>query len=126
MSRLQGTGALAACVVAGAWLVGSTALAVLGIGLVLAALGAHLWRRVVVGGVAVERLPLDTAPVEGEQLVLEVGGPRPSVAGRTARLARARGGRVPRGPRPERRAAPGSSSMTCRAAATCSTTEPCS
>ena len=71
MSRLQGTGALAACVVAGAWLVGSTALAVLGIGLVLAALGAHLWRRVVVGGVGVERLPVDTAPVEGEQLVLE-------------------------------------------------------
>ena len=37
MSRLRGTGVLAACVLAGAWLLGSTALALMGVGLALAA-----------------------------------------------------------------------------------------
>jgi uncharacterized protein (DUF58 family) len=71
MSRLRGTGALAACVLAGAWLVGSTALAVLGVGLALAAVAARAWRRLVARGLSVERRPPETAPVEGETLVLE-------------------------------------------------------
>ena len=71
MSRLRGTGALAACVLAGAWLVGSTTLAVLGVGLALAAVSARVWRRRVARGLSVERRPPETAPVEGETLVLE-------------------------------------------------------
>jgi uncharacterized protein (DUF58 family) len=70
MSRLRGTGAPALCVLAGAWLVGSTALAVLGVGLALAALAVRSWRRLVTRGLTVERRPLATAPVEGETLVL--------------------------------------------------------
>ena len=72
MSRLGGTGALAAGVLVGAWLVGSTALAVLGAGLVLAALAVSAWTRVVAGGLGVERRPVEGAPVEGETLRLEV------------------------------------------------------
>jgi uncharacterized protein (DUF58 family) len=71
MTRLRGTGALAACVLAGAWLVGSTALAMMGVGLGLAAAAVAAWRRLVVRGLAVERRPLDGAPVEGEPLALE-------------------------------------------------------
>lgn len=71
MSRLRGTGALAACVLAGAWLLGSTALALMGVGLALAALAVAGWRRLVVAGLSVERATVDGAPVEGEQLVLE-------------------------------------------------------
>jgi uncharacterized protein (DUF58 family) len=71
MSRLRGTGALAACVLAGAWLVGSTALAVMGVGLALAAVAVGAWRRLVVQGMSVERTPVDGAPVEGEPLTLE-------------------------------------------------------
>jgi uncharacterized protein (DUF58 family) len=71
MSRLRGTGALAACVLAGAWLVGSTALAVMGVGLALAAVAVGAWRRLVVQGLWVERRVLDAAPVEGEPLAVE-------------------------------------------------------
>ena len=71
MSRLRGTGALAACVLAGAWLVGSTALAVMGVGLALAAVAVGAWRRLVVQGLWVERRALDGAPVEGEPLAVE-------------------------------------------------------
>jgi uncharacterized protein (DUF58 family) len=72
MTRLGGTGALAAGVLVGAWLVGSTALAVLGAGLALAALAVRAWTRVVAGGLGVERRPVEGAPVEGETLRLEV------------------------------------------------------
>lgn len=72
MSRLGGTGALAAGVLVGAWLVGSTALVVLGVGLALAALAARAWRRVAAAGLGVERIPVGGAPVEGETLRLEV------------------------------------------------------
>lgn len=71
MTRLRGTGALAACVLAGAWLVGSSALAVMGVGLALAALAVGAWRRLVAEGLSVERRPVDGAPIEGEELVLE-------------------------------------------------------
>ena len=65
MSRLRGTGGLAACVLAGAWLVGSTALALMGVGLALAAVAVGAWRRLVVQGMSVERRPLD-----GEDLAI--------------------------------------------------------
>ncbi len=71
MSRLRGTGVLAACVLAGAWLLGSTALALMGVGLALAALTVAGWRRLVVEGLSLERATVDGAPVEGEPLVLE-------------------------------------------------------
>lgn len=73
MSRLRGTGALAACVLAGAWLLGSTALALMGVGLALAAIAVAGWRRVVVESLSLERATVDGAPVEGEPLVLEAG-----------------------------------------------------
>lgn len=72
MRRLGGTGSLAAGVIAGAWLIGSTALAVLGAGLVLAAVAVRVWARVVASGLGVERVPVDSSPVEGETLRLEV------------------------------------------------------
>ena len=71
MSRLRGTGALAGCVLAAAWLVGSTALALMGVGLALAAVAVGAWRRLVVPGMSVERRALDDAPIEGEPLALE-------------------------------------------------------
>lgn len=71
MTRLRGTGALAACVLAAAWLVGSTALALMGVGLALAALAVGAWRRLVVQGLSVERRPLGSAPIEGEALALD-------------------------------------------------------
>jgi len=71
MSRLRGTGALAACVLAGAWLVGSTAVALIGVGLALAALAVGAWRQLVVPGLRVERRLQEDAPVEGETLRLE-------------------------------------------------------
>ena len=71
MSRLRGTGALAACVLAGAWLLGSTALALIGVGLALAAVAGAGWRRLVVAGLSVDRATVDGAPVEGEPLVLD-------------------------------------------------------
>ena len=72
MSRSGGAGVLAVCVLAAAWLVGSTALAVLGIGLAVAAVGARLWSRLVMGTLRVERLAAEDAPVEGESLRLDV------------------------------------------------------
>lgn len=69
--RRRGTGALAACVLAAAWLVGSTAIALMGVGLALAAVAVGAWRRLVVQGMSVERRALDDAPIEGEPLVLE-------------------------------------------------------
>lgn len=72
MSRRGGAGILAVCVLAAAWVVGSTALAVLGLGLALAALATRAWAWLVVGGLSVERLPLERAPVEGEPLRLGV------------------------------------------------------
>ena len=72
MSRSGGAGVLAVCVLAAAWLVGSTALAVLGIGLAVAAVGARLWSRLVMGTLRVERLAPEDAPVEGESLRLDV------------------------------------------------------
>ncbi len=78
MSRLGGTGLTAACVLAGAWILGSTALVVLGVGLALAALAARGWTVAVVRRLAVERRPLDGPPVEGQPLRLgvDVCGPR--------------------------------------------------
>ena len=54
-----------------AWLVGSTALWVLGLGLVLAFAASDLWAVAVRRNLTVERLPLIATPVEGEQLTLE-------------------------------------------------------
>lgn len=79
MSRMRGTGALAACVLVGAWLVGSIALALMGAGLALAALAVRAWRRLVVRGLSIERRPLESAPIEGQALVLEA-----DVRGRTS------------------------------------------
>lgn len=72
MSRLRsGAGLLAVCVLVAAWLVGSTALAVLGIGLGLAALLGWAWKSLVLRSLAIERRPLDATPVEGEPLRVE-------------------------------------------------------
>ncbi len=68
---LRGAGLLAVGVVAAAWLVGSTALAVLGFGLCLAVLLARVWGWLVSRGLSVERRPLTVAPIEGESLRLE-------------------------------------------------------
>jgi uncharacterized protein (DUF58 family) len=67
-----GVGALAIGVVLAAWAVGATALAILGVGLALAALLAKGWTRLVSRGLAVERLPATTPSVEGEPLRLEL------------------------------------------------------
>lgn len=72
MRRRRGAGVLAVCVLAAAWLVGSTALAVLGIGLAVVALGARPWSRLVASTLSVERLGAVDAPVEGESLRLDV------------------------------------------------------
>lgn len=66
-------GVLAASVVAAAWLVGSTALAVLGLGLGLAALAARAWADLAGRGLSVEVRPAGRTPVEGEPLRLDVG-----------------------------------------------------
>lgn len=78
MRRLRGTGALAACVLVAAWFVGSTALAVLGVGLGLAALAALVWERLAAGALTVTRREVDGVPVEGDTVRLEVdvGGRR--------------------------------------------------
>lgn len=68
---LRGAGLLAVGVVAVAWLVGSTALAILGLGLSIAALLARLWMWLVSRGLTIERRPLAVAAVEGESLRLE-------------------------------------------------------
>lgn len=85
MTRPRGTGALAACVLGGAWLVGSITLALVGVGLVLATIVAVVWRQVVVRGLSVERRSQEPAPVEGEPLVIEA-----VVHGRTWLTARLR------------------------------------
>jgi uncharacterized protein (DUF58 family) len=67
-----GAGALAAAVLAAAWIVGSTALAVLGVGLALAALAARGWAWLAARALSVERLPAATPPLEGGSLQLGV------------------------------------------------------
>jgi uncharacterized protein (DUF58 family) len=67
-----GVGALAVGVVVAAWAVGATALAILGVGLALAALLARAWTWLAAAGLAVERLPATAPSVEGEPLRLEV------------------------------------------------------
>jgi uncharacterized protein (DUF58 family) len=78
MSRSGGVGILAVCVVAAAWLLGSTALAVVGVGLGLATVAARLWAGLVATGLAVVRRPVEGPPVEGDALTLEA-----DVEGRT-------------------------------------------
>ena len=65
-------GVLAAAVVAVAWLVGSTALGVLGVGLALGALAARGWAGLVGRDLRVERRVAGPVPVEGEPLRLDV------------------------------------------------------
>ena len=68
----SGAGLLALAVLAAAWVVGSTALAVLGIGLAIAAIAARVWALVASRLLVVERLPASVPPVEGGQLRLGV------------------------------------------------------
>lgn len=70
--RAGGAGLVAAGTLAGAWLAGSTAVAILGLGLALAALGGRLWRRLVARGLTVERRPSEAPRTEGQPLRLEV------------------------------------------------------
>jgi uncharacterized protein (DUF58 family) len=65
-------GALAIGVLVAAWALGATALAILGLGLGLAALSARLWAWRVSRNLAIERLPVGAATVEGEPLRLGV------------------------------------------------------
>jgi uncharacterized protein (DUF58 family) len=67
----SGVGLLAVCVIAAAWVVGSTAVAVLGTGLAFAALLGYAWKSLVLRSLAIERRPLDATPVEGEPLRVE-------------------------------------------------------
>jgi uncharacterized protein (DUF58 family) len=71
MSRSGGVGFLAVCVLAAAWLLGSTALVVIGVGLGLATVAARLWARLVATGLTVERRPIEGPPVEGDAVTLE-------------------------------------------------------
>jgi uncharacterized protein (DUF58 family) len=71
-SRAGGAGVLAACLVVAAWLVGSTALAILGIGLGLAALATRGWTSLIARGLSVERQRVTAPPVEGEELPLAI------------------------------------------------------
>lgn len=64
----SGVGVVALVVIAAAWAIGSTALAVLGVGLALAALVARGWAMLVARLLRVERLPATVPPVEGGQL----------------------------------------------------------
>ncbi len=68
----SGAGLLALAVLAGAWVVGSTALAVLGTGLAVAALAARVWAFAATRMLTVERLPASVPPVEGGQLRLGI------------------------------------------------------
>ena len=78
MSRSGGAGVLAVSVLGAAWMLGSTALAIVGIGLGIAALAARLWARTVAAGLSVERRPVEGPAVEGDHLWLEaeLGGRR--------------------------------------------------
>jgi uncharacterized protein (DUF58 family) len=67
-----GVGVLAVGVLAAAWAVGATALAILGFGLALAAILARGWTWAVSRSLSVERLPPVAPTVEGEPLALEV------------------------------------------------------
>ena len=67
-----GVGALAVAVVVAAWMLGATALAILGFGLVLAAILARARTWLVARNLSVERLPATTPGVEGEPLRLEI------------------------------------------------------
>ena len=71
MSRSGGAGILAVCVLAVAWVLGSTALAILGFGIGLAALASRAWARFVSNGLTIERRPIEGPPVEGDALLLE-------------------------------------------------------
>ena len=53
MSRSGGAGILAVCVLAGAWLLGSTALLILGLGLALATVAGRLWAQVVANALTI-------------------------------------------------------------------------
>lgn len=70
--RVGGAGLVAAGTLVGAWLVGSTAVAILGLGLGLAALAGGLWRRLVARGLTVERRSSEAPRTEGQPLRLEV------------------------------------------------------
>jgi uncharacterized protein (DUF58 family) len=67
-----GVGALAAGVLAAAWMLGATALAIMGLGLALSAVTARLWAWRVSQSLEVERLPGVAPTVEGEPLRLGV------------------------------------------------------
>jgi uncharacterized protein (DUF58 family) len=67
-----GVGVLAVGVLAAAWAVGATALAILGFGLALAAILARGWTWAGSRSLSVERLPPVAPTVEGEPLALEV------------------------------------------------------
>ncbi len=67
-----GVGALAAGVLVGAWVLGATALAIMGVGLALAAATARLWAWRVTQSLDVEHLPGTAPVVEGEPLRLGV------------------------------------------------------
>lgn len=72
MKARHGIGLAAACVVVAAWVVGSTTIAVVGIGVALAAAGTSAWARLVARELTVERTSLRIARVEGEPLRLGV------------------------------------------------------
>ncbi|HET9286920.1 MAG TPA: DUF58 domain-containing protein [Gaiella sp.] len=72
MSSRRGTALLAAGVLVAAWLVGSTALAVMGVGLAFAAAMTRLWAALVARGLDAERAAPAHAPVEGETMRLAV------------------------------------------------------
>ncbi len=67
-----GAGALAVAVLVAAWMIGSTALAVLGLGLALAALASRLWAWLASRALSVERLPASVPPTEGGELRLGI------------------------------------------------------
>ena len=71
MTRSGGAGLLAVCVLAAAWVLGATALAILGVGIGLATLAARGWARFVASGLTIERRPIDGPPIEGDPLLLE-------------------------------------------------------
>jgi uncharacterized protein (DUF58 family) len=72
MNARRGIGLVAAGVVVAAWMVGSTTIAVVAVGLALAAAGAGVWAGLVRRGLTVERTSVGIARVEGEPLRLRV------------------------------------------------------
>jgi uncharacterized protein (DUF58 family) len=67
-----GVGGLAVGVIVAAWVLGATALAILGVGLGLAAATARLWSWLVSRSLEVERLPASVPGVEGDPIRLGV------------------------------------------------------